>query len=93
MRAAELVGFDLEVRVNTVREMVRAARLERGLTQREAARLLRIHQPALSNIERGIASLPPKYFDAVTRAFCIPRARLIEAHMSEYRAKLMKRMR
>lgn len=62
---------DMDAKQRLARRL-RAARLERGLTQAEVARALGLHRPAISEVEAGRRSVTSGELHELSRLFSLP---------------------
>lgn len=62
---------DVDAKQRLARRL-RAARLERGLTQAEVARALGLHRPAISEVEAGRRSVTSGELHELSRLFSVP---------------------
>lgn len=72
--------------------VLRSLRNADGLTQVEvAAKLKGIEGPQfISNIERGICGIPPKYMKPLARLFKVSTSEFIEASIDDHRENLVR---
>ena len=61
-----------------------------GITQAVLADRLCVHLQFISNIERGVAGLPPRHFKQVSKILRIPLKDLIEEYVQRTEKKLKK---
>lgn len=76
------------MRYQSGRELKRL-RLAAGLSQREISMKLGYGTPQfLSNIERGLAEVPPRHFRRLAKILKVNPMVFVEAHVRDVRAKL-----
>lgn len=68
--------------------IIRDLRKERGLTQKELAKCLRLHTQFISNIERGVAPLPPKHFRKAAEVLHTTTRFLVECAVYDFRRRV-----
>jgi DNA-binding XRE family transcriptional regulator len=68
---------------------LRSLRKKSGLNQKEFAKKLNVHFQFISNIERDLAPLPPKYFPMVSVLCNTPVSTLINMAVRNYRNQLV----
>lgn len=70
--------------------MIRDKRITLGLTQADVAKQLRVHTQFISNIERGRAQLPLKYYKPIAKLLRLEINKLLDERLAKVRAKLEK---
>jgi transcriptional regulator with XRE-family HTH domain len=71
---------------------IQEARNKKGLTQKQIADGLGVHVQMISNIERGAAPLPRKYYSFISEALGIPMRKLIALKAKDVRDKILQEL-
>lgn len=73
---------------------IKTAREAKGLTQSDLAKALGLSSAQfISNIERGVAPLPPHFVPPISRLLQVSEKRLIELIVDVYRSRVLRAVR
>lgn len=75
-------------KVTQLSKLMRSRRSDLGVTQQDLATKLKVHVQFVSNIERGICSIPPKRIRALARALKVEPKQIVEVILNDYRYQL-----
>jgi transcriptional regulator with XRE-family HTH domain len=79
----------MEINKMTLELMLKETREIENITQAELAKVLNVHPQYISNMERGEAQLPLKYFKKVSKTLGIKLSLMVKARLEDTEREIM----